>query len=87
MLDPGFQAKQVDVFSLAVDLNGYRKGRAVQYYRELMARISAVPGVAPSDPATLGGLLLALVLVAAVAIFVPARRASHVNPMDALRNE
>jgi len=44
-------------------------------------------GVHPADPLALGGAAAILLLVALVAIFIPARRASNVNPMVALRYE
>jgi ABC-type antimicrobial peptide transport system permease subunit len=44
-------------------------------------------GVAPLDPRTLVLAVAALVLVAAVAAFVPARRVSQVDPLLALRCE
>jgi predicted permease len=44
-------------------------------------------GVAPLDPATLVGVALSMVVVAAVAAFVPAIRAARIDPLVALRAE
>lgn len=42
-------------------------------------------GVSATDPITLVGVAVALILTAAIAIAIPARRASQVDPTIALR--
>jgi ABC-type antimicrobial peptide transport system permease subunit len=44
-------------------------------------------GLEPHDPTALGGATLLLVVIAAGASFVPARRAARLDPMAALRRE
>ncbi len=44
-------------------------------------------GVAPGDPVTLIGVPLLLGSIALLAALVPARRASRVDPVEALRKE
>jgi putative ABC transport system permease protein len=44
-------------------------------------------GVSASDPLTFGSIALLLALVALLACWVPARRATRVNPIIALRQE
>jgi hypothetical protein len=44
-------------------------------------------GLAPTDPLTIVGAMTVMALVSAIAGYLPARRASRVDPMVALRNE
>ena len=44
-------------------------------------------GINPVDPVTFGGIALMLVIVSIVAAYGPARRASSLDPMTALRYE
>ncbi len=43
-------------------------------------------GTAPTDPPTFAAIVLLLIVVALLAGYIPARRASRINPMLALRN-
>jgi predicted permease len=47
---------------------------------------SLLYGVGAADPATLAGICLLLAAVAGVAVLVPARRATRVDPVDSLRS-
>ena len=44
-------------------------------------------GVSPLDPLALGGAVLVLILVATAAAWLPARRASRLDPVTALRGD
>jgi ABC-type lipoprotein release transport system permease subunit len=44
-------------------------------------------GVAPRDPVTLGAVALIMAAVGALATWVPAVRASSIQPVEALRSE
>jgi putative ABC transport system permease protein len=44
-------------------------------------------GVPATDPATLGAMAAVILSIALLASWLPARRASRVDPMEALRHE
>jgi predicted permease len=48
---------------------------------------SVLIGVGPADPVSLAGAVMAILLVAAAASYVPARRALRIDPSTALRGE
>ena len=54
---------------------------ATRFLSSLLYQISSI------DPATFGGVSLMLVAVAAIACYLPARRATQVDPLIALRHE
>jgi putative ABC transport system permease protein len=49
--------------------------------------VGLVPGIEPNDPLTFGAVTAVLLGAALLAAYLPARRASHVDPMIALRAE
>lgn len=46
-----------------------------------------IPGVSPADPLALGGAVTVLVAAAALAALLPARRATRVDPLEAIQTE
>jgi len=64
---------------LALGLGGtYLVGRAMQ---SVLYEVSAI------DPLAVGGVAVLLLIAAALACYLPARRATRVDPMTALRCE
>jgi putative ABC transport system permease protein len=74
-----------------------REGSAVILAGVVMGIAGAIAGaqylqtllfeIKPGDPATIGSVTIALALVGLAACYVPARRATRVDPLIALRNE
>jgi len=48
---------------------------------------SLLYGISPTDPLTFAAVPIVLVTAAVVASYLPARRASAVDPVEALRSE
>lgn len=78
--------KQFMVQGLGVTLLGCAAGLgvAVAFARVLSGMLY---GVSPTDATTLSAVVLLVLVVAAIASLVPAIRASHVDPMQVLREE
>jgi len=49
--------------------------------------VSQIPGVSPTDPVTFAFVLVVVVSAALIACLLPARRASQIDPLVALRYE
>jgi ABC-type antimicrobial peptide transport system permease subunit len=53
----------------------------------LTAAVSLTIGVHPADPTAFAGSAVVFAAVAAAACYLPARRATEVEPVEALRHE
>ena len=73
------EGMRLAVIGLAIGVAG-----AVALTRVLRTQLYEV---SPTDPTTFAGIVIILATVAAIASWLPARRASRVDPMVALRNE
>ena len=71
---------------LALALIGVGVGLAVSLALTRLMQ-SLLFGVSAFDPLTFGGVALLLAVVALLACYVPARRATRLDPVDALRTE
>ncbi len=74
---------------MALTLIGVALGLGAAYVltQYLESLTSMLFGVQPRDPVTFGVIAVLLTVVALVACFIPARRATKVNPLEALRYE
>jgi ABC-type lipoprotein release transport system permease subunit len=60
--------------------------RQIRYTLRTLRR-ALLFGISPTDPGTFAGLAALMLGVAALASYVPARRAASVNPISALRGD
>ena len=44
-IDPGFETRDVAIFTTNLDMLGYSKERGIQFYEQAVERLSALPGV------------------------------------------
>ena len=51
-IDPGFKAEKVLALNLDVSLQGYDAERGAQFYKQLVSRVAALPGVKSADIAS-----------------------------------
>jgi ABC-type antimicrobial peptide transport system permease subunit len=81
---PGVLARSVVRHGLAVSAGGVGAGLVLYAAAAPLLR-AFLYGVTATDPGTLAGAVLALVITGALASWLPARRAARVPPAEALR--
>ena len=84
--EPSRVARLVVADGMRVAVAGVVVGIVVAFFTTRLAA-SLLYGVSPRDPATIGAVAAVLLLVAALANYLPARRAARVDPLVALRQE
>jgi ABC-type antimicrobial peptide transport system permease subunit len=72
--------------SLIVAVAGLAIGLPLSYFAT-KSFVHLLYGVQPVEPLIVGGIVVILLVTAAVAAFLPARRAARVDPLIALRTE
>lgn len=83
---PARVLKMVVMQGLSLAAGGLALGAAAALATARFMR-SLIYGVRPNDPPTLMAVALLLGIVALIACYLPARRAAHVDPLIALREE
>jgi putative ABC transport system permease protein len=86
----GAQATQVGRMVVAQSLRVASVGIAIGLlgaFATTRVLQSLLFGVSPTDPVTLGGVTVVLVMLGALAAYAPARRATKVDPVEVLRRE
>jgi ABC-type antimicrobial peptide transport system permease subunit len=81
--DPGHVFRGVVAQGLGVTAAGLVLGGAAAYFLTRLME-SLLFGVAATDARVIAGVALLLAMVAAIACTIPARRATRVNPVEAL---